>query len=126
VLTLADEKLIAPCFTVSSTFTEPLTSLYYQVCTPTWRTKHLTKVCYHDGREVGLEIEAYADVCIVQERLSQVEGHLMGGSGSPGGSDKKGRTSILEKKPDDVSTPSAKAVQKRSGIVPHVHHLYTR
>ena len=51
-----------------------------------------------------LEREAYADVCIVQERLSQVEGHLMGGSGSPGGSDKKGRTSILEKKPDDVST----------------------
>jgi hypothetical protein len=48
-------------------------------------------------------IESYADVCTVQERLTQVEGHLLGGSGSPGSSGTKGKKSLLEKNPDDVS-----------------------
>ncbi len=39
----------------------------------------------------------------MQERLTQVEGHLLGGSGSPGAQGAKGRKGLLEKKPDDVS-----------------------
>ncbi|RYN60780.1 3-ketoacyl-CoA thiolase, peroxisomal [Alternaria tenuissima] len=38
----------------------------------------------------------------VQERLTQVEGHLTGGSGSPGAVSSKGKKSLLEKKPDDI------------------------
>jgi hypothetical protein len=59
------------------------------------------------------EIEPYADVCTVQERLSQVEGHLMGGSGSPGAPGTKGRQSLLEKKPDDVSAPNFNDAHER-------------
>lgn len=40
----------------------------------------------------------------VQERLSQVEGHLTGGSGAAGAASKKGRAGVLEKNPDDVSS----------------------
>jgi len=38
----------------------------------------------------------------VQERLTQVEGHLMGGSGSPGAAGSKGKKGLLEKKADDI------------------------
>ncbi|EUC37539.1 hypothetical protein COCVIDRAFT_87683 [Bipolaris victoriae FI3] len=38
----------------------------------------------------------------VQERLTQVEGHLLGGSASSGASGSKGRKNLLEKRPDDV------------------------
>lgn len=38
----------------------------------------------------------------VQERLSQVEGHLASRSGNAGAALKKGRASLLEKNPDDV------------------------
>jgi len=38
----------------------------------------------------------------VQERLSQVEGHLVSRSGNAGAALKKGRASLLEKNPDDV------------------------
>jgi hypothetical protein len=39
-----------------------------------------------------------------QERLSQVADHMNGGAGSSKGSGKKGKSSLLEKHPDDVST----------------------
>lgn len=38
----------------------------------------------------------------VQERLSQVQGHFLGGTGSSDASGSKGREGLLEKKPDDV------------------------
>jgi hypothetical protein len=45
---------------------------------------------------------------IAQERLSQVADHMAGGTGSSTGSsslaNKKGKSSLLEKNPDDVST----------------------
>jgi hypothetical protein len=49
-----------------------------------------------------------ADHNIAQERLSQVADHMSGGKGSSTGSSslaqKKGKQSLLEKNPDDVST----------------------
>ena len=51
-------------------------------------------------------MDEIADGCTVQERLTQVEGHLMGGSGSPGAAGSKGKKGLLEKKADDVSYTS--------------------
>lgn len=45
-----------------------------------------------------------ADDDIAQERLSQVADHMAGTGSSTGSSNKKGRSSLLEKNPDDVST----------------------
>jgi len=54
-----------------------------------------------------------ADGCTVQERLTQVEGHLMGGSGSPGAAGSKGKKGLLEKKADDVSCTSCLWAMRR-------------
>jgi acetyl-CoA acyltransferase 1 len=51
-------------------------------------------------------MDEVADGRTVQERLTQVEGHLLGGSGSPGAEGSKGKKGLLEKKPDDVSYTS--------------------
>jgi hypothetical protein len=45
------------------------------------------------------------DRCTAQERLSQVADHMSSGSRSSSSASKKGRASLLEKNPDDVSTP---------------------
>jgi len=77
------------------------------------------------------EGEWEADLSTVQQRLSQVEGHLARGRGSAaGGGMKQGRASLLEKNPDDVSssTPIATrvtdsdAVGRRHLCTPHPLH----
>ena len=44
-----------------------------------------------------------ADEKTVQERLTQIEGHLTDGTGAKGQKGDKARKALLEKRPDDVS-----------------------